>query len=491
MSGIKKRWVRNYIFIISLISLFVVAGFLFTIQKFYYNLAYESLYNRLNISASFYTKYMSERSLSLDETSQLMLRDYQDDKIAELQILDRNGVMVYSSAGFIDKKKILSQDVLDAISGRQGYWVGKNEGTDESVMAVTAPILDKKLSMIGVLRYVSSISKLNHIIYNYLMYALIVVAVIVLILMVLSITFSRSILTPINEITLVSQKMSEGNFDEKVPVIYKDELGVLAQTLNLMADEIQKAERLKNDFISSISHEIRTPLTAVSGWAETILTGDLSNTDEVEFGLNIIVRETGRLSDMVEELLDFSRIQSGRLTLRKEEFDLVTEVSDIVRIFRAKAKQRRIKIMLPNYFSPVYVYADMNRMRQVIINVLDNAMKFSNDEGIVYIEIGNIMDVDNKENKEVYISIRDEGVGISDSDIDNVTNKFYKGDSCRSGSGIGLAISNEIMQLHGGRLNIVSTLGEGTTVNLIIPLTIDKKNNKKNNKKKFNNSKFT
>lgn len=472
MSGIKKRWVRNYILIISVISLLVVAGFLFTIQKFYYNLAYESLYNRMNVSANFYNKYMAERSLSLDEISQLVLRDYQDDKIAELQILDRNGIMVYSSAGFIDKNKITSADVINSIQGKQGYWVGKNKITDESIMAVSAPILDSNSAMIGILRYVTSMSKINQIIYNYLMYALLVVAVIVFVLLILSATFSRSILTPINEITAVSKKMAEGNFGEKLPVTYKDELGVLAQTLNTMADEIQKTERLKNDFISSISHEIRTPLTAVSGWAETILTGDLSNSNEVYSGLNIIVRETGRLSDMVEELLDFSRIQSGRLTLDKEEFDLASEVGDIVRIFRAKAQQRDLKIYMPKYSAPIMVYADMNRMRQVIINVLDNAMKFSSDGGVVYLEIGNVSDVDSKEdnkNLDIYVSIRDEGVGIAEEDIENVTNKFYKGNSRQSGSGIGLAISNEIMRLHGGQLSIVSELGKGTTVNIIIP----------------------
>lgn len=461
MSGIKRRWVRNYILIILLIALLVVGAFLFTIQKFYYNLAYEGLYNRMNVSAGFYTKYTAGGRLSLEEIAQLMLRDYQDSSIAELQVIDRNGKVLYSSAGFTAKDAVGAYDFQQAAQGKQGYWVGKNAFTGEKIMGVSAPMKDEQGSIIGILRYVSSMSGIDTLIYWYCMYATLIVVIIVLVLLILSVTFSRSILTPINEITLASQKMAEGNFDEKVPVIYKDELGVLAQTLNTMADEIQKTERLKNDFISSISHEIRTPLTAVAGWAETILTGDLSNRKEVETGLQVIMRETGRLSDMVEELLDFSRIQGGRMTLDKERFDLTMEVGDIVEIYKAKAEKQGVDILLPNQRAEVFVLGDMNRIRQVIINVIDNALKFSPIEGNIHIDI--------EEEEQICLSIRDEGSGISKEELKNVRKKFYKGTSRRSGSGLGLAISEEIVKLHGGELTIQSEVGWGTTVKMCLP----------------------
>ncbi len=466
MSGIKKRWVINYILIILVIAIVIIAGFLVTIRNFYYNLAYENLYNRMNSSTSFYTRYMSKGNLTLDEIAQLMLRDYQDENIAELQILDRMGTLLYSSVGFVDRTRISSPDISDAIAGRKGYWVGNNQNTGEKIMSVSKLIRDNDKTMIGIIRYVTSMTKIDAVIYNYLVYAVIVLMAVLFVLLVLSWTFSRSILEPIKEITLVSQNMSEGNFSEKVPVVYKDELGVLAQTLNTMADEIQKTDRMKNEFISSISHEIRTPLTAVSGWAETILTGDLSNTDEVELGLKIIMRETGRLSDMVEELLDFSRIQSGRMTLSKQKFNLVEEIGDILRIFRAKAEQRGVEINFMDDEEPVLIYADINRMRQVIINVLDNAVKFSLDGGKVDIRL-DAMKTD--KTSYVCIEITDYGIGIPDEDIQNVKNKFYKGSSKKSGSGLGLAISNEIMQLHGGSLDIKSEVQNGTKVSIILP----------------------
>lgn len=461
MTGIKKRWVRNYILIILFIALAVLGTFLFTIQRFYYNLAYESLYNRMNVSAGFYTKYTETQKLSLDEIGQLILRDYQDKDVAELQILRPDGSVQNSSTGFTANTKIDSGDYHDALTGKQGYWVGKNALTEERVMGVSTPLKDDHGNIIGILRYVSSMQEIDMLLYRYLMYSAVILAGIIVILLILSLTFSRSILTPINEITIASRKMAEGNFDEKVPVIYKDELGVLAQTLNSMADEIQKTERLKNDFISSISHEIRTPLTAVAGWAETILTGDLSDRDEVEKGLQVIMRETGRLSDMVEELLDFSRIESGRMTLHTELFDLRTELSDIVEIYKAKADKHGVDLCVSQPDGRAPVIGDTNRIRQVIINIVDNAVKFSPQGGVIQINL-TVSDW-------IVLDIIDEGSGISKEDLENVTKKFYKGSSKRSGSGLGLAISDEIVRLHGGELRITSEAGQGTMVQVLLP----------------------
>ncbi len=467
MSGIKRRWVRNYILIILFIAIAVMGIFLFTIQRFYYNLAYENLYNRMNVSAGFYTKYTETDKLNLDEIAQLILRDYQDSDVAELQIISPQGEILYSSSGLTSKHLIESEDFVEAIHGLQGNWVGKNALTEERVMGVSTPLKDDHGNVIGVLRYVTSMQQIHLLLYRFFLYSAIILMGIIVVLLILSVTFSRSILTPINEITLASKKMAEGNFDEKVPVIYKDELGVLAQTLNSMADDIQKTERLKNDFISSISHEIRTPLTAVAGWAETILTGDLSDRDEVEKGLQVIMRETGRLSYMVEELLDFSRIESGRMTLHSEVFDLRQELSDIVEIYRAKADKQGVRLCMEMPESVVPVNGDTNRIRQVIINIIDNAVKFSGEDSTIELRL--------KVAEWVVLDIEDHGAGISEEDLENVTKKFYKGSSKRSGSGLGLAISDEIVRLHGGELRIMSTLDVGTTVEVLLPCASEEK----------------
>lgn len=251
--------------------------------------------------------------------------------------------------------------------------------------------------------------------------------------------------------------MAEGELEHRIEKSYNDELGVLADTLNHMASELQNSERLKNDFISSISHEIRTPLTAIAGWGETIITGDLDDKVEVEKGLSIIIRETNRLSDMVEELLDFSRMESGRFSLYLEEMMLDHEVDEVVEIYAHKAESKGVKLVKDYDLSGIQIEGDRNRLKQVFINIIDNAVKFTQSGGTVKVHVGVVGD-------EAVVKVKDEGIGIPKSHLNFVSKKFYKGNPNISGSGLGLAITAEIIDLHGGKLDIVSVEGEGTEV---------------------------
>jgi signal transduction histidine kinase len=251
--------------------------------------------------------------------------------------------------------------------------------------------------------------------------------------------------------------MAEGEFDHRIEKSYKDELGVLADTLNYMAEELQNSENLKNDFISSISHEIRTPLTAIAGWGETIITGDLDDKQEVEKGLSIIIRETNRLSDMVEELLDFSRMESGRFSLYLEKLMVDKEVDEVVEIYAHKADQKGVKLEKNYDLSGIQIEGDRNRLKQVFINVIDNAVKFSSPGGAVSVFAGVI-------DSEVFIKVKDSGIGIPQSHLNLVTKRFYKGNPNISGSGLGLAITSEIINLHGAKFIIESKENEGTEV---------------------------
>ncbi len=461
MSGIKKRWVRNYLLIIMIIAILVDGAFLFTIRRFYYNLAQENLSNRMTVLEGFNRTFLQSEHTTLDDIAKLILQDYRDQDVAELQILNPEGRIFYSSTGFQTERLIGSEDVTAALKGQRGYWVGPNIETGEQIMGVSTALRDEHGNTIGVLRYISSMAAIDQLVNQYFLYSLLVLGAILILLLILSLTFSRSILGPINEITVAAERMAKGQFDEKVETRYKDELGVLAQTLNYMADEIQQSERLKNDFISSISHEIRTPLTAVKGWSETILTGDLENKEEVEKGLQVIMRETSRLSDMVEELLDFSRIEGGRMTLHKEQVDLSQEIMDIVAIYGPKAEGQNVMIETKLPDRPAYIVGDANRIKQVMINILDNAVKFSKPQGIITISM--------KLGEEIALSFIDQGTGISREDLENVRKKFYKGTSKQSGSGLGLAITDEIVALHDGRMEIDSIQGQGTTVTVHFP----------------------
>ena len=266
------------------------------------------------------------------------------------------------------------------------------------------------------------------------------------------------------EISGTAKKLAKGDFSERIAIKNNDEIGELSRVFNDMADELENSETIKNDFISSVSHELRTPLTAIKGWSETLALGY----DEATFakGMKVITRETERLESMVEELLDFSRIQNGKFTLQMANIDIIAELDDALLIYYDKAGKENKKI---NYNDPEFlcvVYGDKNRLRQVFINVIDNAIKYTDPGATVNITV-------ERDEEQLKIAVADTGCGIAPSDLPKVKAKFYKANSSRRGSGIGLAVADEIIMLHGGSLDIESELGVGTTVTITLPLIPD------------------
>ena len=230
-----------------------------------------------------------------------------------------------------------------------------------------------------------------------------------------------------------------------------------------MAEELSNAEQVKNDFISSVSHELRTPLTAIRGWGETLLSDDDLDPETRRKGMQVIMGETERLSQMVEELLDFSRIQGGRMVLSRENADLAAELSDVVLMFTERARRENKTLLYEEPEGVIVVYADRNRLRQVFINILDNAIKYSDAGDTVSVKL-------TTETGIAVISVTDTGIGIAPEELPKVKDRFYKGSSTRRGSGIGLAVADEIINMHSGSLKLQSRKGEGTTVTITLPL---------------------
>jgi signal transduction histidine kinase len=296
--------------------------------------------------------------------------------------------------------------------------------------------------------------------------ALIISAFVILIVILTGLYFVKSICVPLVEISSTAKKLAKGDFSERIAVKNNDEIGDLSKAFNDMADELENSEQIKNDFISSVSHELRTPLTAIKGWSETLAGG--CDAEMLNKGMRVISGETQRLERMVEELLDFSRIQSGRFSLQMSRMDIIAELEDAILIYNEKAKAENIAISYnePEFLCPVY--GDKNRLRQVFINVIDNAIKYTDSGGSIDITA-------EKREQTVSVIIADTGCGIAAADLPKVKAKFYKANSTRRGSGIGLAVADEIMSMHGGSLEIESELNVGTTVTITLP--IDNNNN--------------
>ena len=221
---------------------------------------------------------------------------------------------------------------------------------------------------------------------------------------------------------------------------------------------------MKHDIISSISHELRTPLTSIGGWTETLMVGGMEDRGLALKGLAIINKESHRLSQMVEELLDFARLEGGRMKLHSERFDLRGELADAAFIYTDLCKRDGITMQYDEGEEPVPVFGDKDRLRQVFLNILDNAAKYSGPGGKIELAVG-------QEGDKALVVIRDHGPGIPAADLPYIKDKFYRGTAPKKrGAGIGLSVCDEIVKLHGGTLTIESEEGEGTHVSIRLPL---------------------
>ena len=272
--------------------------------------------------------------------------------------------------------------------------------------------------------------------------------------------FIRSIVVPVRQLSQSARQIAQGDFGVRIEKAKDDEIGQLVDAINDMAGELGAAEQLKNDFISSVSHELRTPLTAIKGWAETLQEG--AGPETTAKGMNVIIRESERLSGLVEELLDFSRLQNGRLRLIVSRLDILSELDEAVYMFTDRARTEHKLLHYEETTALPPVYGDVDRLRQVFVNIIDNALKYTSPGGTITVS-------SREDNGWVRVSIRDTGCGIPAEHLPNVKKKFYKANQLVRGSGIGLAVADEIARLHGGSLDIQSQEGVGTTVTISLP----------------------
>jgi len=243
------------------------------------------------------------------------------------------------------------------------------------------------------------------------------------------------------------------------------EIARLSEEISSMNEKTAYAERTKMDFISTISHELRTPLTAIKGWGETLMREkDLSG--ETAFrGIGIIVEESRRLEYLVEDLLDFSHIQTNRLVLRRERIDVLAELDDAVFLFRERAARNGVELISGTPEIPAPMAGDPARIRQVFINLLDNAFKHTPQGGSVKVAANCA-----PEQQELCVVIRDTGCGVDEKDLPHLTEKFYKSSASTKGSGIGLAVVQEILKAHGCALRLESAAGQGFQAHMTFPL---------------------
>ena len=383
----------------------------------------------------------------------------------DLQFVDSAGKVVASSGGKQDGTIPATEEIQNAISSRGVCkFAGKDPATNERIMAVSAPLIATSGEVIGVLRFVSPTAYMDKQIVSVAVATLAVVIAMIAILLISINHYVMSVLEPVKQIAEKARMIAGGSYGIQISQKYKDELGELAETINEMSMKINQNEKTQTEFISSLSHELRTPLTAITGWSETLLHSD--DLDEnTQRGMKIIHREAGRLTEMVLSLLDYTRIQDGRMTLNMEMADLRSEFEDTVFMYGSRLEADGIQLeYLENEDDIPEISCDPQRMRQVFLNILDNASKHGGEGGRIDAEICNVDD-------GVVVRIRDYGPGIPEDEIPLVKKKFYKGSSKARGSGIGLAVCDEIVEMHGGQLILENAPGGGTLVTVQLPVS--------------------
>lgn len=468
MRTIKSRLVKSFSIVI-FITILVLDILLITfVRKYYYDNMNDLLKNQLQVTTNFYKKYFN--LYSLEENIYDSLDSFWEQTDAQIQIYDNTGSMLMDSIGVVEDN-VKYMDVQKSLQGeKNNRWIGNVSYYDYKVMALSTPI-ESDGKVIGVMRLVVSLEAVDKGISNIIVFFLIISITVLIFSILVSTILAKNIVVPIKKLTIVAEEMAGGDLGVRSDTNSRDEIGKLAKTLDYMAEEIQKREQLKNEFISSISHELRTPLTAIKGW---VITLDDSQTDKdtLKMGLNIIEKETDRLVNMVEELLDFSRLSSGKMTLNKKEVSIkaISDYIDVYMSARARRENKRLNIDLDSENKKIYV--DIDRIKQVLINLLDNAFKFTEAEGTISISFSSV-------EGSLKIIVQDDGCGISEEDLPRVKEKFYKGKNAKSKNGIGLSICDEIVKLHDGEIFIESEEGKGTLVTVILPVIKEEEANEK------------
>ncbi len=462
VKSIRSKVLKNFLIVIILTVLILDVLTLLCLRGYYYKTTQDTLVNQLEGYINFYQKYFSNNKL-IDNIYENMDVFWSTNE-EQVEILDSDGKLLMDSYGVRDPEILSAPDITKAKAGEIGVWTGNVSNYNEKIMIVSKAINSKidPNETIGIVRIIFSLKEVQKLINSFSKLFLIISIIVIALGIIMSLIIAKDIVSPIKKITAVAREMAKGNLNIRSDVADNIEIAQLSKTLNYMGCEVEKREKLKNEFISSVSHELRTPLTSIKGWAIT-LKYDCSDMDTVALGLDIIEKESDRLTEMVEELLDFSKLINGVISLNIKEHKVKDFIQYIENYMRPRAEREGKEFSISIDENVGKGYFDENRIKQVLSNVIDNAFKFTEENGKISL---------NTKIEEEYLvfRVKDNGSGISSKDLPRVKDKFYKGKNSKSRNGIGLSISDEIVTLHRGNLEVISKENQGTEIVIRIPL---------------------
>jgi signal transduction histidine kinase len=402
--------------------------------------------------------YLSDASLQL--STQLATR---------IRILDENGDVLVDSGmgGQYPAGADLQEDPLvqRALAGAYASHVTEDSGETTMALALPAMVGDR---VAGVVYLSQPLSDVASVLRDLRTRWLLSGVVALLCSGLIGFLLARAISSPLRRLTAAAASVAEGQFDQQVPVSTRDEVGRLSQTFNDMVARLQAARQAQVDFVADVSHELRTPLTAIKGTVETLRDGAADDPLVRDRFLETVENETDRLVRLVNELITLSRADSEALNLRRAPVDMVALTKGVVERLDTQARAKGITCRVQAGRVPM-AWADADRVEQVLVNLLDNAYKFSKPDGEVLIKLG----VSPEHGDAVLVEVRDKGIGIPAEELPRIGQRFYRTDKARSraqgGTGLGLAIAQALVQAHGGQLWLQGESGAGTTASFTLP----------------------
>lgn len=449
--------------LVLLAVIIAVSGYTLSLRAYYFSAVRASLQAKAETAAIFFTDYINRTDAEYYQSAYNYAESFEDKARLELQFLDTQGRLNVSSTGISTGVIPGSDDVGTALAtGSISFWHGRHTSTGESIMAVSAPLSAADGTVVGVMRYITSLKQVNKAVSTAALVSGGIGLAVVLIVFFSNLFFLRTITVPIASLTAMARRIAEGSYGTHVDKEHDDEIGELTDAINDMSQKLSRTERMQTEFISSVSHELRTPLTAITGWSETLGYDEAIQGDSRR-GIEIISREAARLTKMVEELLEFTRIQDGRFTLHVSTVDFPALVEECLYTYNELFRKEGLAVnYIPCEQDVPEIPGDPERLSQVILNILDNACKYGKNGRKIDVRVS--IDENN-----VYAAIRDYGPGIPPDELPQVKKKFFKGSSKERGSGIGLAVCEEIVTRHNGSLDIVNAVGGGVNVTVRLP----------------------
>ena len=461
ITGLRRRWLISSLGPILVVALLVAGTFCVVMANYYYNMMLDGLKTRAAHASDYFISNTMNSYGEFYRSANSFVTEFAERDLMELQFIGSTGKLIVSSYGLTSGMVPGTPDVSGVFQSRQiESFRGVDPNTGEHVMSVCAPLL-LNAQVVGAMRYVTSMSAVQREILLTVGVAAGLLLIVAAMVFVSSMVFINNVVEPVAEVTETAKRIAGGSYGTQMENHYQDEIGQLIDAINDMSSQISKSERIKSEFISSVSHELRTPLTAINGWGETLL-GD-TDPQQLRRGVDIILKEAHRLTNMVEELLDFSKMEDGRFTLRIEQADVQAEFEDTIYTYMELFKQEGISLHYDSWEEIIPTLpADPERLKQVFCNVLDNAAKHGGAGGRIDAAISTL-------DGKILITVRDYGPGIPAQELPFVKQKFYKGSSKARGSGIGLAVCEEIITRHDGSFTIANAEGGGCLVTITLP----------------------